>query len=124
MGFAVPRRLRFERWALTPPFHPYRRFTAGGIFSVALSVGTPRGITARVYPEVRLCVSGLRGIAPFGVRTFLLLRIAPKQAILRPSKTGETLAENDLPDKHPSHSVAVQVETEFTELTKFRRGKF
>ena len=25
MGFSVPRRLRFARWALTPPFHPYRR---------------------------------------------------------------------------------------------------
>ena len=23
MGFSVPRRLRLERWALTPPFHPY-----------------------------------------------------------------------------------------------------
>ena len=23
MGFSVPRRLLFERWALTPPFHPY-----------------------------------------------------------------------------------------------------
>ena len=26
-GFAMPRRLLFERWALTPPFHPYRRHT-------------------------------------------------------------------------------------------------
>ena len=25
MGFSVPPRLRLERWALTPPFHPYRR---------------------------------------------------------------------------------------------------
>ena len=24
MGFSVPPRLRWERWALTPPFHPYR----------------------------------------------------------------------------------------------------
>src|SRR4051812_7920539 len=49
MGFAVPRRLRFERCALTAPFHPYphrslSRFplsatsAAGGLFSVALSV--------------------------------------------------------------------------------------
>jgi len=51
MGFAVPRRLRFERWSLTPPFHPYLRFlrNAGGIFSVALSVGTTRAVAARVY---------------------------------------------------------------------------
>src|SRR5205814_2026688 len=66
-----------ERWALTPPFHPYPahsqsdqpvglaiaclRATAefnadpiqnglGGMFSVALSVRMPRGIAARVYP--------------------------------------------------------------------------
>ena len=29
-------------WALTPPFHPYRRARAGGLFSVALSRGSPR----------------------------------------------------------------------------------
>jgi hypothetical protein len=56
-GFSVPRVLPLERWALTPPFHPYQmRFVrnrhalgfsaslpprpklTGGIFSVALSV--------------------------------------------------------------------------------------
>jgi len=40
----------------------------GGIFSVALSVGTPRGVTSRVYPNLMI---ELRGIAPCGVRTFL-----------------------------------------------------
>jgi len=51
MGFSVPRRLRFARWSLTPPFHPYQRRlrNAGGIFSVALSVGTTRVVAARVY---------------------------------------------------------------------------
>src|SRR5439155_6257263 len=60
MGFSVPRRLLFERWALTPPFHPYPhrslpRFplgatsAVGGMFSVALSVRMPRGIAPRVY---------------------------------------------------------------------------
>ncbi len=29
-------------WSLTPPFHPHRRRTAGGLFSVALSRGSPR----------------------------------------------------------------------------------
>ncbi len=51
MGFSVPPRLRLARWALTPPFHPYRRLApVGGMFSVALSVSRPRGQTARVYP--------------------------------------------------------------------------
>ena len=37
-----------RRWALTPPFQPYRRKTAGGLLSVALSRGLPRvGVTHR-----------------------------------------------------------------------------
>src|SRR5688500_882655 len=38
LGFAVPLPLPSARWALTPPFHPYLRSSAGGLFSVALSV--------------------------------------------------------------------------------------
>lgn len=84
MGFSVPRRLLDGRWALTPPFHPYRydRSRSGGLFSVALSVGWPFGFSARVYPNPHRL--GLRGIAPCGVRTFLP-RLAP-EAILHPSK--------------------------------------
>ena len=53
MGFSVPPCLRLERWALTPPFHPYPALLPGpgGIFSVALSVGAPRGNASRVYPQ-------------------------------------------------------------------------
>jgi hypothetical protein len=44
-GFAVPLALPLARWALTPPFHPYRaaarRALAGGSISVALSLGSP-----------------------------------------------------------------------------------
>ena len=85
MGFSVPRRLLAGRWALTPPFHPYRGSlrSPGGIFSVALSVRAARAAAARVYPSRNK--PGLRGIAPDGVRTFLP-RLAP-EAILRPSKT-------------------------------------
>jgi len=53
MGFSVPRRLRFARWSLTPPFHPCRRLlrnTGGFIFC-----GTVRRkvfqLSARVYPN-------------------------------------------------------------------------
>ncbi len=53
----MPPLLPWERWALTPPFHPYRLH--GGIFSVALSV------TVLTVPRLAT------GILPFGVRTFL-----------------------------------------------------
>ena len=38
MGFVVPPFLRSERWALTPPFHPFLVLRQGGLFSVTLSV--------------------------------------------------------------------------------------
>jgi len=43
------------RWALTPPFHPYRKIS-GGIFSVALALGQaftliPLGVTH--HPALR-----------------------------------------------------------------------
>jgi hypothetical protein len=69
MGFAVPRRLRFERWSLTPPFHPYRssceprRYILCGTFR--------RDASRRRLPRVSSAKPKLRGIAPYGVRTFL-----------------------------------------------------
>ena len=42
----------------------------------------------------------LRGIAPFGVRTFLLPRIAPGKAILRPSKIKLNIPAGHRDDKH------------------------
>jgi hypothetical protein len=46
-GFCLPRLLPGARCALTAPFHPYLR-KQGGIFSVPLSVGSPRpGVTRR-----------------------------------------------------------------------------
>src|SRR5262245_5061663 len=38
--FTKPLPLPGTRWALTPPFHPYPR-AAGGLLSVALSLGSP-----------------------------------------------------------------------------------
>ena len=59
----------------------------GGLFSVALSVGTPRGVAARVYPApVHEGTGGLRGIAPCGVRTFLPRNRVPG-AMLRSFRT-------------------------------------
>ena len=48
VGFAMPSLLPSPRCALTAPFHPYRRhfWRLGGLFSVALSVGSRRpGVT-------------------------------------------------------------------------------
>src|SRR5439155_25321150 len=80
MGFFVPRELLRERCALTSPVHPCLRSfqRTGGVFSVTLSV------------NVRLrerCPRFLRGMLPFGVRTFL-------QRILRFTSDHLPSAEN------------------------------
>ena len=99
MGFSVPRRLLVERCALTAPFHPYRRFfrNAGGLFSVALSVEKPFNFPPACISKNgdghRPTLQELRGIAPFGVRTFLLPRKLSAEAILHPSKIGEILKQ-------------------------------
>jgi hypothetical protein len=102
MGFAVPPRLRLERWALTPPFHLYRalapeerrravcflwHFPSG-----RLTASPPACISKNPPAEAGGCK--LRGIAPGGVRTFLLPRTASEEAILHPSRTGNSLPEN------------------------------
>jgi len=61
MRFVVPPSSRSGRWALTPPFHPYPHFRAGGLFSVTLSV------TAACTAAPTLSC----GMLPCGVRTFL-----------------------------------------------------
>src|SRR2546428_12517572 len=102
MGFSVPPRLRLERWALTPPFHPCplslakpRRFKFLWHFPSAGPAAWP---PACIPDE-----SGLRGIAPCGVRTFLP-RLAPG-AVLRPSKITSKLAQRDLRDQGPARGV-------------------
>src|SRR6185503_21353476 len=46
VGFTVPPVLPRARCALTAPFHPCLPLPAGGLFSVALSVGSrPPGVT-------------------------------------------------------------------------------
>src|SRR5215213_10537253 len=53
-GFGEPPRRRGRWWALTPPFHPYRRrlrrCVGGGLLSVPLSVGFRRLACASVLP--------------------------------------------------------------------------
>ena len=63
--FILPRLLPVGRWALTPPFHPYRKrheAPPGGLFSVTLSV---MPCFRMAFPQI-LC-----GPLSSGVRTFL-----------------------------------------------------
>ena len=69
MGFSVPPRLRLERWALTPPFHPYpgrcqpwRYILCGTVRRDASRRALPRvsaDLTARGYAASRPVVFGL-----------------------------------------------------------------
>ena len=72
-----------------PAFSPLPRAEArGGLFSVALSVEGAYPFP-RVYPRP---MTGLRGIAPCGVRTFLPQPANGPGAILRPSKITRKIA--------------------------------
>src|SRR5690606_6583386 len=60
VGFSMPPPSPGARWALTPPFHPYRRLgflrPGVGIFSVALSVVRPSPVerlAVSQYPALR-----------------------------------------------------------------------
>ena len=83
VGFAVPLPLPVARWALTPPFHPYRhrprtpkrRGTAGGLLSVALSLGSPPPAVSRHRVSME---PGLSSPA-----TFRSLRVRPPGQLAR-----------------------------------------
>ena len=63
MGFALPSTLPWLRWALTPPFHPYRPRPPRGVPGAAVSSlwHSPRRFRHRALPGIALC----------GARTFL-----------------------------------------------------
>jgi hypothetical protein len=72
-------------WAFTPPFHPYHSHHlrgAGGLFSVALSIGFAPVLCVVSHKAGLLAVQPLAGIMPCDARTFLTLRRdhAPFQA--------------------------------------------
>src|SRR5262249_45763416 len=96
-GFSVPPRLRLERWALTPPFHPYRRIKDSESTAAYFLWPPPSGRLTASPPACILLydlrqANRLRGIAPYGVRTFLShLPKTAIEAILRPSKTAESI---------------------------------
>ena len=68
VGFTVPALLPDRRCALTAPFHPYLRRNAGGLLSVALSLGSPPpGVTRhRVSLEPGLSSARHTGQQPSG----------------------------------------------------------
>src|SRR5689334_1894370 len=67
VGFAVPLALPLARWALTPPFHPCLPYSSkrarptGGLFSVALSLGSPPPAVSRHRVSVEPGLSSPRG---------------------------------------------------------------
>ncbi len=72
-----------------------RRYSFGGLFSVALSVGTPRGVLARVY--LKESADSHRRLRVTRHRTLWCSDFPPQSrfrgtgAILRPSKTGQNI---------------------------------
>ena len=66
VGFAVPPPLPEARWALTPPFHPCPkgRSRPGGLFSVALSLGSPPPVVDRHRSPVEPGLSSSAGSLP------------------------------------------------------------
>src|SRR2546430_4185261 len=63
MGFSVPPRLRLERWALAPPFHPCLRFlrnTGGLSFFGTVRRQASRPGRPRVSPFRLLTSAGTR----------------------------------------------------------------
>ena len=91
-GWGFPCRSAYaRRGGLLPHLFTLTPVARGGIFSVALSVGKSRDLTSRVYPGR---MTGLRGIPPCGVRTFL--PGANAGAILRSAET-----QRDARANHP-----------------------
>jgi len=88
-GFSVPPSLRQERWALTPPFHPYRLMQARDWRFVFCGT-IRRDVSRHRLPYISPGNPELRGILPYGVRTFLPLQV--KGAILRSSRIEENIA--------------------------------
>ncbi len=81
VGFTLPALLPRPRCALTAPFHPYRRHAGGGLFSVALSLGSPPPAVSRhrVSVEPGLSSSGLcppAAVQPSGSCLLDLNRVA------------------------------------------------
>ena len=65
VGFTKPRPSPAARCALTAPFHPYRRAKpAGGLFSVALSLGFPPPGVTRHLASVEPGLSSIRRREP------------------------------------------------------------
>jgi len=109
VGFTLPPPLPTPRCALTAPFHPYRPLSpeaiaAGGIFSVALSVGLhPPGVTwhpALWSPDFPPCHKRHSDCpADFPAQ---LIKIAPALQRLVFSTVGTTLAPSVTIQHSPS----------------------
>ena len=91
VGLALPPQSPGARWSLTPPFHPYR--LRGGLFSVALSRGSPRvGVT---HHRILWSPDVPRGLSPTRPPSRLIRgsSVAPRLVlvlILLPPSEGKT----------------------------------
>ena len=68
VGFTVPTLLPAWRCALTTPFHPYLHRSAGGLLSVALSLGSPPPGVTRHRVSVEPGLSSPRLVSRAGAR--------------------------------------------------------
>ena len=81
VGFAVPPALPRARWALTPPFHPYRNSKIPAVcFLLHFPSPTPHEVGA--WP--------LTSTVLYGARTFLPRKIALSPAVIRPARDRES----------------------------------
>ena len=94
----------------SPLPRPRFRGRGGLIFCGTIRRDASRHRLPRVSRRGPSCVgpAKLRGIAPFGVRTFHLPRIASGKAILRPSKTTVNIRCRRQDDKLPTHSATAR----------------
>ena len=112
MGFSVPPRLRLERWALTPPFHPYPaplepndgpkngwavcflwHCPSAAPFGLASRMHPEAGLPAKVpagYAASRPMVLGLSSPGSRRERSSAL----PKSATIYPAEVQSTIAKS------------------------------
>ena len=111
VGFTLPLSLPIMRWALTPPFHPYPS-KMGGLFSAALSLGSPPPDVIRHRYSMEPGLSSQNCLKQF-------------QAVARPTDTRLTITyPNQIPEIEDDiwHKDTL-LQNSLNTLTIFRRNR-